>query len=557
MEILLRFEDRLSHDRMADRNDKRNQPRCWSAESTGGMVAAAHYLAAYAGAEMLGRGGNAFDAAVSAALALAACEPAGSGIGGMAMVLAYDAARRRTFVVEGACRAPQEATPRAVTASRSRYRGYQAIAVPTHLAVLNHLLDRYGSMKLETVIQPAIQIAEDGFPITPVQHRNTVRCLMTLQEEGGSAFFLDQAQEAPPPGTIFRQPILARTLRRLAREGLDDFYRGGIAREIVADMRAHGGFVNARDLASSRLFREGPPIEIAFGRDIIRSVGPPGGGLALLQMLNLLWHINPSVDPDTPDGTVLIAAIIRQARRDRRRLASRTDDRDIGQAAVLLTPDYAADMAAEIRTELADAVAAQPKSVPAAEPPAVGETSHLSVMDAQGNVVSLTQSIERSFGSAVVTPSLGFLYNGYLRAFKVQNERHPHFLRPGRLARSNAAPTIRFVGDEPRVSLGSTGSERTASGIFQVLTRLTRQEPFEAVHAPRLHCTPEGHVLIEAGRYPPGCLDALSRHRFSLKPVEPYSFQMGGLQLVVRRGKSFHGVGEPRRDGAAAGPERR
>ena len=122
-------------------------------------------------------------------------------------------------------------------------------------------------------------------------------------------------------------------------------------------------------------------------------------------------------------------------------------------------------------------------------------------------------------------------------------------------ARSNAAPTMAYRDGRPWLSMGSTGSERMASSIFQVLTRLARQDPFDAVHAPRLHCTPESQVFVEADRYAPACLHALTRAGFSVKRVDPYSFKMGGLQPVLRRGRSFHGVGEPRRDGAAAGPE--
>ena len=544
----------LTHDRMLDRAGKRHQSEFWTAQSSGGMVATAHYLATRAGAEMLTNGGNAFDAAVCAAVALGVCEPAGSGIGGMAIVLGHDAARDRTFAVEGACRAPQEATPQAVSTSR-RYRGYRAVAVPTNLAVLSHILSRYGRMTVATVLQPAIRLAEDGFPVSRVQHRHLVHYLRTLRGGNAGSFFLNEHQEPFRPGEVFRQPVLAGTLRRLATEGLEDFYRGSIARAIVADMETRGGFVNARDLAHPTLCSEVPAIEVRLGRDVIRSVGPPAGGLALLEMLNLASHLPPPIDPDTPDGAVLVAAIIRQARRDRRRLRLRTEAHGPGDALELLTADYAADAASLIRADLDDAVRARPQSQPSARCSDAGETSHVSVMDARGNVVALTQSIERNFGSAVVTPNLGFLYNGYLRAFKVHNARHPHYLRPGAPARSNAAPTIAYRDGSPWLSLGSTGSERMASSIFQVLTRLARQESFDAVHAPRLHCTPESEVIIEADRYAPACLEALSRRGFSLSIVEPYSFRMGGLQMVLRRGRSFHGVGEPRRDGAAAGPE--
>jgi len=550
------LEERLSDERMRCREGKRGQADYWSDRSTGGMVATAHYLATRAGAEMLITGGNAFDAAVAAGLALGVCEPAGSGIGGMAIALAYDAARNRIFVVEGACRAPQDATPEVVARSPSRYRGYEAVAVPTHLAVLSHLLARYGTLRTGAVLAPALRVAEEGFRVSSVQHDNTERYRDVLGQQNAGHLFLDESGQSLSVGTTVRQPALAATLRRLATAGFEDFYHGEIARAIVADVRANGGFVNERDLASSRLCREGPALSLPFGADMIHTVGPPGGGVALLEMLNILSEMGTSLDLTMPEGAVLAAAIIRQARRDRRAFGLKTDACGVGEAAELLTKDYAIGIGERIRSELMDvpgAVATQPQTSDARV--GAGETSHISVMDAAGNAVALTQSIERSFGSAVATPSLGFLYNGYMRAFKLHTPAHPHFLRPGAPARSNAAPTIGLRSERPWVALGSTGSERMASGIFQVLIRLARnQGPFEAVHAPRLHCTPDSQVLIEAERFSSETLSALSYHGFSVNPVGPYSFAMGGVQLVLKQGEVFHGVGEPRRDGAAAGP---
>ena len=543
---------RLSHERMLHREDKRSQAEYWSAQSTEGGVATAHYLATRAGAQILADGGNAFDAAVAAALSLAVCEPAGSGLGGMATMVAYDASRGRIFAIEGACRAPQDATPEALLHAPSRYRGYQAVAVPTQLAVLQHVLERYGTLSPSGVLEPARRLAEDGVPVSACQHQAITTYADALRRYGAGRLFLDGQGKVPRVGDTVRQPVLAQTLGRLAAHGFEDFYRGSIARDIVQDMKAHGGFVNARDLASSQLCGEQPPLEAPFSGGAVRTIGPPGGGLALLQMLNVLAAMDEVFDLDTPEGAVRVAAVIRQVRRDRRAFGRQTDARGLGKAARLLTPEYATRTAERITAELENPGAARP--ITRSLGTAAGETSHVSVMDRWGNVVAMTLSIERSFGAAVMTPTLGFLYNGYLRAFKVQDRRHPHFLRPGAPARSNAAPTIGMRNGRPWVALGSTGSERMASGIFQVLVRLERQQPFDAVHAPRLHCTPESQVLIEADRVSPENLEALKRHGFTLQPLSPYAFQMGGLQLVLQRGEIYEGVGEPRRDGAAAGP---
>lgn len=536
---------------MLSREDKRDRPEYWSARDLRGMVATAHYRATSVAAEVLADGGNAVDAAVAAALALAVCESAGSGLGGMAMMLVHLGRERRTVLVRGACRAPAAATPAVVARSR-RYRGYRAVAVPMHLAVLRHALERYGSLPLERLIAPAIELAVDGFPLTRLQVENVQEYLPALRRSTAAPFFLDPDGRPYSPGTTFRQPVLGATLRRLSQAGLEDFYQGQIARDIVDDMRAHGGFLTLADLASAAA-REVDPIEGTFDGATVRTIGPPGGGATLLQMLNMIQALPEAIDLDSPRGIVLMAALIRRARYDRRRFRLRTGAEQLGAAQRLLSSAYARRAAGEVMESL-DARATRAVGEARVRDPPPLETSHVSVMDAAGNVVALTQSIERSFGAAVVTPSLGFLYNGYLRAYKVANPRHPHFLRRGAPARSNAAPTIVLRDDQPTATLGSTGSERMNSGIVEVLVRLRRNDPFAAVHAPRLHATPEGTVLAEVDRLPAGAVDALQRVGFAVKALAPYSFKMGGLQLVVKRKAEFIGVGEPRRDSAASGP---
>jgi gamma-glutamyltranspeptidase/glutathione hydrolase len=241
-------------------------------------------------------------------------------------------------------------------------------------------------------------------------------------------------------------------------------------------------------------------------------------------------------DPDPDESAVLLASIIRRARLDRRRFPTGIAWEEGREEVPITSRQHARRAAAGIAGS------------------GEGETTHVCVMDRWGNVVSLTQSIERSFGAAVATPGLGFLHNGYMRTFKVKNRKHPHYLRPGGIARSNAAPTILLGPSGRRIAVGSTGSERMGSSIFQVLVRLRYQDPFTAVSAPRLHCTPEREVFLEADRFPPAALAALEEWGFKLTAWDPWSFKAGGLQLVTSDGLLIRGVAEPRRDGAAAGP---
>jgi gamma-glutamyltranspeptidase/glutathione hydrolase len=519
-----------------DREHCRTDQRLWTATAPGGVVATAHYLATSAGAAMLRAGGNAVDAAVAASAALGVCEPAGSGLGGMTMMLVHLAAEGRSFTIEGPCRAPRAAAPERVAGGR-RYRGYRTVAIPANAAVLGHALAGYGTLSAADVLAPAIELAQAGYPVTAFQHRLIARYVGALRRGSAGALLLDQDQRPHPVGHLLRQPALANTLQRLAEAGFEDFYQGAIARTLAADMARNGGFVDAEDLAQCPPPREGEPIEVDFAGARVLTLGPPGGGLALGEMLNLYDALaTPGLDPEAPAGCLLLAAIMRRAREDRRRYRLRTGAEHLGDAALLLTPAYAQAAAKTLRAATKG-----------------GETTHVSVVDAAGNAVAMTQSIERSFGAAEHCPELGLLYNGFLRAFKVVNRRHPHYLRPGAPARSNACPTMALRDGRPWAVLGSTGSERAASGVFQTLVRLAAgQAPFTAVHGPRLHCSPEGEVLLEAERFSTACKDALQAAGLRLNDLGPYAFKAGGIQLVSHTGDRITGAADPRRDGSAA-----
>lgn len=524
----------LSDSMMCDRLDRREDPVAWSAQADGGMVATAHYRATEAAVGVLAEGGNAVDAAVAASFALGVAEPAGSGLGGMAMMMIHLAAEERTLLLDGPCRAPRSATPEAVAAAPRKY-GYKAVALPTQPAVAGYALRLFGTRGLAEVLAPAIALAEEGVMVTPMMAHHTQEYLNAIRRGGCGRFLLTDQGEAPVAGSLLRQPILARTLRHLAHAGVEDFYQGEIGSLIAADMAANGGFISREDLEEIPWPRELEPVSGRFGEWTVHTLPPPGGGVTLLEMLHLFEELaNERFDPDSPEGALLFAAVIRRAREDRRRFRL---GHHLGvPMRKLATPGYAREVAKSLKEQLSG-----------------GETSHLCVMDRWGNIVSMTQSIERSFGSKEAGAELGFLYNGYMKGFKIESKNHPHYLRPGAVARSNAAPTIALSSTGAKLAIGSTGSERMLSGIFQVMARMRSQSPFEAVAAPRLHCTPEGEVMLEAARFSLEAYSALERAGYRRTALDPWSFAMGGLQLSLFEDGHYRGVAEPRRDGAALG----
>ncbi|MGB7061326.1 MAG: gamma-glutamyltransferase family protein [Candidatus Zixiibacteriota bacterium] len=499
-----------------------------------GMVSSQHYHATEAGVEMLARGGNAVDAAVATALALGVCEPSASGLGGQTMMLIHVAHTRRTIALDGSSNAPHRATPGSLS-KEERRRGYRAATVPSTPRTLAYALKRYGTLPWAQILQPAIGLAEKGMKTTELQRALTKRAYRYLAEGTAGKFFLRDGRRPHRVGERFRQPVLAETLKRLAKKGVDDFYTGRIAHLIHRDMVRNDGLIRRDDLAQVLPPIERRPVACWFDGLRVMTFPPPGAGRTLIEMLHIISQFPKKYrNPDRPKGALMLAKVMQQAYRDRRdrpydpTFYAQVSDRK------MLSADYAKRIARRIRTQ--------------------GETTHLSVMDHFGNAVGLTQSIERIYGSCCAAEELGFLYNNYLRAFEHEDIGHPYYLRPNAVPWASVAPTIVFKGRRPWLVVGSPGSERITSSIFQVVLRLFRQSPLDAVNSPRLHCNLGGRVSLEASRMSDEIPAVLERNGFTVDPRDPYSFYLGCVQLVIREGESFIGVADPRRDGAAGGP---
>ncbi len=505
-----------------------------------GVVATAQHRATEAGVEMLEEGGNAVDAAVAAAFALGVCEPAASGLGGQTMMLIHHAESRRTFALDGSSRAPNRALPGSLDKPERRL-GYLAMTVPSTPACLRYALEQYGTRKLTRVLEPAIRLAEQGYEITPLQHWLARRELKLLKAGPAGPFFLKDGERPYAPGALFKQPVLAETLRRLAKKGIRDFYSGETARLIEQDMVRNGGLIHKDDLAQVPRPIERHPVAGHFQGHRVFTFPPPAAGRTLIQMINVFEQIPAARrNFDTADGAVTLAEVIRRAFLDRQDRPYDPNFYPQISSKHMLSASHAKTVARQVLKRLRTA----------------GETTHLSVMDRFGNAVALTQSIENVFGACVATPELGFLYNNYMNAFDYSDISHPHYMRPNAVPWASVAPTIVFRGKRPWLAIGSPGSERITPSIFQVLQRLQTHTPFAAVDAPRLHCSLNGTVSLEAARMRDDIPPALLRHGFQLDIRDPYSFYMGCVQLVLRDGEEFIGVADPRRDGSAKGPAR-
>jgi gamma-glutamyltranspeptidase/glutathione hydrolase len=506
--------------------------------SAGGMVSTAHHRATDLAARVLDDGGNAIDAAVTAALALGVCELQASGLGGQTMMLIHTTEPRQTIALDGSSRAPNRATPETLSDSQRR-RGYAAATVPSTPAVLSYALHHYGTMTWDRVIEPVADFAERGFEVTDLLRALMRRERRYLRQHNARDVLLRDGRRSRPVGSTLRQPVLARTLRRLAEYGVEDFYQGEIARQIHEDMQQNDGLIRDDDLARIPWPIERKPVATRFRSMRLVTFPPPGAGRALIEIMHILEQLPQRLwDPGSPRGAIALAEVIRRAAMDRKdrpydpAFYPQVSDRE------MLGREYARKVARRVRKRIRTK----------------GETTHLSVMDRFGNVVALTQSIERVFGACVMTPELGFLYNNYMMAFDYDDISHPYYMRPNAVPWASVAPTIVFRGPRPYLAIGSPGSERIISAIAQVLLRLNFQSPYAAVDAPRLHCSVDGKVALEASRFRTDIPRALERRGFTIDEREPYSFYLGCVQLVMRERSGFIGVADPRRDGSAGGP---
>ena len=522
------------------RDDRIHQPQR-VAVSKRGMVSTAHYGATEAGVRMLERGGNAMDAAVAAALALGVCEPAASGLGGQTMMLVHAAEAGRTVALDGSSRAPNRAVLEVFDNRRKQVRrGYRASTVPSSLATYHYALTHFGKLKWHEVFEPAIELAQDGYEVSLLQSRLNRRERKYLKAHSGAQFFLRDGK-AYLPGQVFRQSVLARTLRRIADQGVEEFYTGETADLIEHDMETNGGLIRKDDLAQIPHTIERRPLTGHIDSSRVFTMPPPGAGRTLIEMMNVYQQLPPSkADLDTPHGAVLFAEIIRRAFIDRQDRPFDPNFYSQVSSKEMLKVEYSKKVAKQITKRVLSH----------------GETTHLSVMDGEGNVVALTQSIENVYGSCCASPELGFLYNNYMNAFDYEDVSHPYYMRPNAVPWASVAPTIVFRGRKPWLAIGSPGSERIAPSLLQVLIRLRSSTPLAAVDAPRMHCSLDGKVSLEASRMRNDIPEELRKHGFEVVLREPYSFYLGCVQMVLRDHKSgeLTGVADPRRDGAAAGP---
>lgn len=512
-----------------------------------GVVSAAFPAAAEAGVEMLRRGGNAIDAACAAAWALCVCEPAESGLGGQTTMLVRRASGE-CIVIDGHSCAPA-AMSRKIVKRRDQDQGICATTIPSTAITLAAAQRKHGRLSVAEALGPAIRLAREGYRITALQRKLlkwTVPHVAPGSPEAG--LFFGPQGKAFKIGEVFRQAALAGTLERLSRAGVEDFYEGEIAREMVRDMEGRGGLVTLEDLRGLALPIERRAMRVEYRGHEVISIPPPGGGVQVLLALRILEGLLRG-DENESEWHVRLAQATLCAFRERERWPDHPADMNASLERWLVSRERAERLIADIRAGVA-------APVPKDSLGESGNTTHLCAADAEGNVVSLTQSIQSVFGAKVAHPTLGFVYNNYLSA--CPRHAHPYQLGPRSLPQSNAAPTIVLGGDgRPRLAVGSAGSRRITSSIVQVLSAVLDRgrNLTDAVGMPRAHALLNGKVWAEesiAGE----ARRMLGERVGAVRVLPDMNYKLGAVQGIAwdERGE-MQGAGDPRRDGATRAAE--
>lgn len=522
------------------------QPGRSVAVGVGGMAATSHPAATLAALDILREGGNAMDAALAAAAVQAVVEPAMTGIGGDCFMLYAPRGRASIQAFNGAGRSPA-----GISAAALRAQGLTAIpdnsphavTVPGAIDAWCKLAAAHGSLPLGRIFEPAIAYAEQGFAVTPrvAYDWAETQPLLASRPATAAVYLIDG--RTPAAGEQLKLPALGRTLRAIAAGGAAAFYEGPIAAEMVAVLRAEGGFHTEADFAA----REGrfvTPIATPFHQYKVHECPPPGQGIIALLMLNILSHFPGHGDPLDPARLHIEIEAARLAYAVRGAILAE------GSPATgrhILSPDFAAGLAARINPERAMA------DLPSFAGPEHKDTVYLTVVDRDRNVVSFINSVFEAFGSGILAPDSGVLLHNRGMCFTLA-EGHANTLGPRRQPMHTIIPAMMTEEDRVQMSFGVMGGHFQAMGQAHLVSKVVDfgMDLQSAMALPRLFPVP-GRDYVEAeAPLPAFARDGLAALGHKVVTTDD---PIGGAQAIWldwEKG-ALYGGSEPRKDGLALG----
>lgn len=508
------------------------------------MIATAHPLASDAGLEILKAGGNAVDAAIAASFVISVVRPQSTGVGGGGFLLLHNASHERTEAFDFRERAPAMATAElfAKLPVKATVDGPMSIATPGLVAGLGSIHQTSGRLPWKTVLQPAIRIARDGFPVYPqlataLQERRDV---LHQFPSSTAVFFRDN--RPLELGEVLIQTDLAATLTRLAESGAKEFKDGETARRMVASVQTHGGLLQARDLNDYRMLRRTPVVGSFAGNRIVSMPPPSSGGVHAIEILNILRNDVNQIKADgfaSPTHWHLMAEAMRRAFADRAMYMGDPDFINV-PIARLIGLDHG-DAWRRTISNVSATPSAKLDVGATATLKESGSTTHISVIDSEGNAVATTQTVNYTFGSCFVAEGTGIVMNDEMDDFARGSSQPNAYgltgnaaneIAPFKTPLSSMTPTLVFNhSGKIMMVLGSPGGPRIISATIQTIFNhlALGMPPADAVHGPRIHHQWEPDKLfIEKQWAPPGTLQALANMGHDIENAE----HIGDVQAI-------------------------
>ncbi len=524
-----------------------------------GVVSSGKYEASKIGRMIIEQGGNAVDAAVAVGFTLGLVEPNATGLGGGGFMTLRSAETGDIEFINFRECAPAAATPdmwqvdsEGNVIGDQNWNGGKSVGVPGYVAGMVYALENYGTMSLEQIVAPIIELAEKGFTVTPTlsgDMNNSYDTLM-LYSESGKLFLKDIDGMLMPYdiGDTFKNPDYAKTLKLIAEKGADVFYKGEIAEAMVAADQKYGGLMTMEDLANYQVEVMEPVHGTYRGYDIYSSPSPSSGGTIVLEILNILENFDvPSMDQDSAEAQHLMGSAFAMAYADRGEYMGDTKFVDVPVNG-LIDKDYAKKLADKI-----DMDTAMTNVMP--DDPWMFEhqdTTHYSVADKDGNMVSVTCTVNGYFGSAVAVDGYGFILNNEMADFDVGAD-HPNSIAGGKTPLSSMSPTLIMKDGEPVAALGSPGGTTIIATVAQICSNLidhgmTMQE---AIDAPRIKGF-RNTTLDYEGRFSDETISEMEAKGWTMNASDDFNRSFGSVNAVrYAADGTLDGGADPRRDGKA------
>lgn len=521
-----------------------------------GMVATSHPLATQIGLDILKQGGSAVDAAIAANAALGLMEPTGSGIGGDLFAIVWDAKTQQLYGLNASGRSPEK-----LTLDYFKDNGYDKIpalgplpvSVPGCVDGWFELHNKFGKLPMEKVFQPAINYAENGFPVTeliayylnrsvPYLGKMYPNVLETYTNNG----------KVPQKGSIFKNPFLAKTYAKIAKEGRDAFYKGEIAQTIASFIQEQGGFLSVSDLKNHKS-QWVNPVSVNYRGYDVWELPPNGQGIAALQMLNIIEQYDFStIKFGSAEHIHIVTEAKKLAFEDRAKYYA---DMDFAKVPVeeLLSKEYAKERQKLIRQRAGKYEAGAIS---------IGETIYLTTADKDGNMVSLIQSNYRGMGSGMVPPKLGFMLQDRGELFSLE-EGKMNTYQPKKRPFHTIIPAFITKNGKPYISYGVMGGDFQPQGHVQIVMNLIdfKMNLQEAGDAPRIEHTgsssPTGEMATNSGeiKLESGFDFETIRQLIARGHKVGFGGSFGGYQAILYDAENgvYYGASESRKDGNAAG----